>query len=148
MAIALALAALSAAWDSGPPSLDPPLTSADRSEGRERLIGAWLRESTQDGVRTQRILTLEADGDFREVARVVDPQGTSSDHAHQGTWLFDGANLKRKYTLIDGKPPSRLRVPFATFEITFDTRNEFTGVDHIHGNRIRYTRVAPETRLE
>jgi hypothetical protein len=64
-----------------------------------------------------------------------------TEFAHEGTWLFDGTNLKRKYTLMDGKPPSRLNVPFATFEITFASRNSFTGVDHIHGHRIEYRRL-------
>lgn len=148
MAIALAVSALMASWDSGPRSVDPPLSAPERADTRQRLIGAWLRESVHDGVRTRRLLTLEPGGEFREVARVVDAQGESSDHVHEGTWLFDGTNLKRKYTLLDGRPPSRLRLPFATFEISFDRRDEFSGVDHIHGNRIRYTRVGPNSSLD
>lgn len=111
------------------------------------LPGTWLREAQVGGVTTRRILTLDADHRFREEVRVTDAAGRSTDYAHEGTWLFDGTNLKRKYTLMNGRPPSRLNLPFATFEITFDSSREFRGVDHIRGNRIAYRKVAPDTRL-
>jgi hypothetical protein len=110
------------------------------------LHGTWLRELTEKGITSRRILVLQPDGVFHESVRIVDTGGAVTEQAHEGTWIYDGTNLKRKYTLMNGKSPSRLNLPFATFEIRFETRNEFTGVDHIHGNTIRYQRVAPETR--
>ena len=111
------------------------------------LPGTWLRETQAEGVTTRRLLTLEADHRFRESVRVIDATGRATDFVHEGTWLYDGTNLKRKYTLMNGKAPSRLNLPFATFQITFDSPREFRGVDHIRGNRIEYRRVAPDTAL-
>lgn len=112
------------------------------------LPGTWLRETRADGVATRRILTLGADHRFQELVRVTDADGHATDHVHEGTWLYDGTNLKRKYTLMNGQPPSRLNLPFATFQIAFDSPREFRGVDHIHGNTITYRRVADGTTLE
>ena len=111
------------------------------------LPGTWLRETQADGITTRRLLTLEPDHTFRESVRVIDATGRPTDFVHEGTWLYDGTNLKRKYTLMNGKPPSRLNLPFATFQITFDSPREFRGVDHIRGHRIEYRRVAPDTAL-
>ncbi len=109
------------------------------------MQGTGLREFKEAGIQSRRILRLESDGAFRETVRIIDPAGVATEHLHEGTWLYDGTNLKRKYTTIDGHPPSRLNPPFVTFAIEFESRNEFVGIDHIHGNRIRYARVSPET---
>ena len=42
--------------------------------------------------------------------------------------------------------PSRLKVPFATFEVDFQGRNDFVGVDHVHRIRVEYRRVAQDTK--
>ena len=121
--------------------------SADAGRDVEaQLHGTWLREVQEQGTRARRVLTLAPDGAFQESVRVVDARGQVTRHEHSGTWFFDGVNLKRKYQLVDGAPPSRLNLPFATFQIAFESRNEFVGTDHIHGNRIRYQRVAPDTQ--
>ena len=106
-----------------------------------RLNGTWEREYGSDGVRVRRILSLQARGAFREEVEIVDAKGRLTRQAHEGTWLYDGTNLKRKYTSMNGEPPSRLRVPFATFQVSFQSANEFTGVDHVRGHRIRYRRL-------
>ena len=111
------------------------------------LPGTWLREVETDGIATRRILTLESNHLFHEAVRVTDASGRSVEYAHEGTWLYDGVNLKRKYTLMNGRPPSRLNLPFATFQITFDSPREFRGVDHIRGHTIEYHLVAPGTQL-
>jgi len=111
------------------------------------LPGTWLREHSEKGMQVRRLLTLAPDGAFREAVRITDPRGQVTEFVHEGTWLFDGTNLKRKYTVMSGKPPSRLRAPFATFEIAFNSRNDFVGVDHVYSNRVHYWRVSPETRL-
>jgi hypothetical protein len=125
-----------------------PRPESPAPDVQQQLQGTWLREmSRQDGVKSRHLLVLEPDGAFREHVRVVDGRGAATEFEHAGTWLYDGTNLKRKYTVVNGQPPSRLNVPFVTFEIAFGSRNDFAGVDHIHGNRIAYRRVAPETRL-
>lgn len=100
----------------------------------DRLPGTWLREHVEQGVRSRRLLHLDPGGTFREQVRLVSAGGEASEHEHAGTWLYDGTNLKRKYTLMNGEPPSRLKLPFATFEIRFESRDEFVGTDHIHRN--------------
>jgi hypothetical protein len=118
------------------------------TDSQGELPGTWLREATEKGVTARHLLVLSPDGGFRETVRVVDGRGAATEYVHAGTWLYDGTNLKRKYTVVNGQPPSRLNgPPFATFEIAFASRNAFDGIDHIHGNRIAYRRVAPETAL-
>ncbi|MCG2591499.1 hypothetical protein LZ009_01725 [Ramlibacter sp. XY19] len=140
MPLALALLALAVLLSAG----DGPPTDA-----QGKLQGTWLRETREQGVTARHLLVLEPGGLFHETVRVVDGRGVATLFTHAGTWLYDGTNLKRRYTLVNGAPPSRLNgPPFATFEIAFASRNEFDGVDHIHGNRIAYRRVAPETELQ
>ena len=123
-----------------------PAGDGRSSDAQARLFGTWLRETQDQGVTARHLLVLEPGGRFHESVRVVDVRGAATQFSHAGTWLYDGTNLKRKYTLVNGEPPSRLNgPPFATFEIAFASRNEFDGVDHIHGNHIAYRRVAPET---
>ena len=131
------------------PGTGPEVTSATGYLGdpESLLPGTWLRESQVEGVTTRRILTLGADHRFREAVRVVDVTGRSADFVHEGTWFYDGTNLKRKYTSMNGQAPSRLNVPFATFQITFDSPRVFRGVDHVHGNKVEYNRVADDTQL-
>jgi hypothetical protein len=147
----LALAALLCGCEGpapdGPVAASAPAAPAENPEDTEqKLVGTWLREFKENGIASRRILVLQADRVFRESVRIVDAAGAVTEQSHEGTWIYDGTNLKRKYTLMNGKSPSRLNLPFATFAIRFETRNEFVGVDHIHGNRIRYQRVNPETR--
>ena len=138
--VVLALAGLLLACE-GPVQPQPP------QDVEQRLVGTWAREHDADGVHSRRLLALASDGTFQEMVRVTDPRGAATEYRHQGTWLYDGTNLKRKYTSVNGEPPSRLNVPFVTFQIEFRTRNEFVGIDHIHHNRVDYRRVQPETEL-
>ena len=84
---------------------EPPADSP-ADEVRLRLPGTWLREQDEGGVRVRRILVLEADGEFSEQVRIVDAGGAVTEQSHAGHWTFDGTNLKRKYSLMDGKAPS------------------------------------------
>lgn len=147
--LACAALFLLAACDGAPtaPASSDLLTPAGFAT-QERLYGAWLREHvSKNGVASRRLLLLDADGRFRETVRLTDTSGVVTEHVHAGTWLYDGTNLKRRYTLMNGSPPSRRRLPFATVQIAFETRNEFVGIDHIHQNQVRYRRVQPETEL-
>lgn len=146
------LALVLAGWESQSVDAGPPVTSPDRSpidmvDVADRLPGLWLREHDEDGVRTRRLLLLEHNGGFRERVKIFSTSGAVSHHEHAGTWLYDGTNLKRKYTLMNGRTPSRRNLPFATFELRFASRNEFVGIDHIHHNMVRYQRVPSETEL-
>jgi hypothetical protein len=124
---------------------DNPAAESPTEATQQRLVGTWLRDYEEDGNKIRRLLVLQADGHFAETARVVDASGASSLHTHEGGWVFDGTNLKRKYTLMDGKHPSAPTVPFATFEIHFESNREFTGIDHVHKRALRYQRVDAAT---
>lgn len=126
------------AVDAVPPRAAAAPQPAGTVDVAQWLSGTWLREHVEQGVRSRRLLHLEPDGTFREQVRLVSATGQASRHEHAGTWLYDGTNLKRKYTLMNGEPPSRLNLPFATFEIRFESRDEFIGTDHIHRNTVGY----------
>jgi hypothetical protein len=145
-AAALILGALWSALQGPLPGEGTAAGKPAQQETAELLQGTWVREYTADGVKVRRVLVLTPEGAFRESAWVTDPAGKVTQFEHEGTWLYDGTNLKRKYTSVNGKAPSRLRPPFATFEISFETRNEFVGIDHVHRNNIRYRRMAPDTQ--
>lgn len=115
--------------------------------GQQRLVGSWLREYNQEGARVRRLLVLEADGSFSETARVEQAGGAITEHLHSGNWTFDGTNLKRKYTSADGKPPSRLTLPYATFQIRFESNREFVGTDNLRQREVRYQRAASGASL-
>lgn len=108
---------------------------------QQRLVGSWQREYDQEGAHVKRLLELNADGHFTETARVVEPDGAVTEHLHTGEWIFDGTNLKRKYLSADGKPLSRLTLPYATFALKFDSNREFVGTDNIRKREVRYQRV-------
>jgi hypothetical protein len=147
IAALLALAALLATCEHAVPSPGPgPSAALAPDEVQQLLQGTWLREYGKDAVQARRVLELAADGSFRESVRATAASGAAIEHVHEGTWLYDGTNLKRKYTLMNGKPPSRLNLPFATFQIAFETRDEFVGTDHIRGHKIRYRRVTEGTQ--
>jgi hypothetical protein len=122
---------------------DPP-DDSPRHQIAERLVGTWLREYDEDGTRVRRVLVLRADGTFRELSVAALP-GMVAKNEHQGEWSFDGTNLKRRYILVNGEPPSRLRPPFATFELRFESRDEFVGVDNVHRRQVVYRRVGEGT---
>lgn len=124
---------------------EPTPSQAGREEIQEQLVGTWLREYEQDGARVRRILVLEPDGRFHEDSRNLGPVAAGERHRHEGRWLFDGTNLKRHYSLIDGKPTAAPTVPFAAFQIEFTGSHEFTGTDNVRHRRLSYQRVADGT---
>ena len=119
---------------------DNPPDDVPGDEVRQRLVGTWLREYEDGDTRVRRVLVLAQDGSFREASRLVGPAAPES-HSGAGDWVFDGTNLKRKYARIDGKPVSAPTMPFATFEISFKSRHEFAGVDHVRRLEVLYRRV-------
>ena len=128
----VALATLAGGCDSAPDAAE---------EVRGRLVGTWLREYEQDGTRLRRILVLEPDGRFRETSRSLGPKEIGSRHTHEGDWLYDGTNLKRRYTLMDGEPVSAPTMPFVALQIRFTGSHEFVGLDNVRRRELRYQRA-------
>lgn len=123
------------------------LAVAYADEAGDLLPGTWLREYSEEGFDVRRVLVIDRRGEFRELSHVVEPGGKQDDFVNEGTWQFDGAKLKRKYDVINGQSPSRLNTPLVVLPISFHTRNEFAGVDPVHGGHaIVYQRVAPGTQ--
>lgn len=123
------------------------LVDAGDEAVRERLVGHWLRDYDDGTLHIRRLLVLQADGQFRETVRAVDADGKASELANAGEWLFDGTNLKRRYTRLDSKTISAPIAPFATFELKFESSREFIGLDHVHKRSVRYQRVNDDTVL-
>jgi hypothetical protein len=132
----------------------------DVDDVQQRLLGSWLRDDVEDGAHVRRVLVLQPGGRFAETSKAIQvaqatqvtqvTEATQGDtvlaqHAHSGDWLFDGTNLKRRYTLIDGRQPSAPTFPYAAFEIRFESRNVFIGTDNIRKRQVRYQRVADGT---
>ncbi len=135
----IVLCALLAACD------DPPAESAAELV-QQRLAGTWLREYEEQGTQVRRILVLEPGGHFRENSSLVAPGAAArQDASGEGKWSFDGTNLKRRYTRINGRPTSHPFMPYATFELSFPSRLEFVGVDHVRHREVHYRRVPDGT---
>ena len=122
-----------------------PPDDSPAQQAQERLVGTWLREYKDDSASVRRVLVLAPDGSFREMASVSGTGIPLAEHVHLGAWHFDGTNLKRRYTQMDGKQPSAPIVPFATFEVRFQSRDEFIGVDNVHRRQVHYRRVGEGT---
>ncbi len=131
-------------WLSG---CEPSPAGASDDATRERLVGHWLRDYDEGTLRVRRLLVLQADGQFRESVRAVDASGQATTLENQGEWLFDGTNLKRRYKQLDGKAISAPFLPFATFEIRFESSRAFMGLDHVHKRSVHYQRVTDGTVL-
>jgi hypothetical protein len=134
------LAACILACACGSPPDDSP-----QQQTRDRLVGTWLREYQDHMTVVRRVLVLDADGRFSERVVAGGDGPRIAEHEHAGEWRFDGTNLKRRYTKMDGKQPAAPIVPFATLELRFASRDEFVGIDNVHGRQVRYRRVLEGT---
>jgi len=110
-----------------------------------QLMGTWLRDYEENGIRVRRVLVLAQDGHFSEMSTATQQDVIVARHDHAGEWHFDGTNLKRRYTRIDGNQPSAPMFPYAAIELRFESRNEFIGTDNVRQRQVRYQRVADGT---
>lgn len=107
---------------------------------QQKLVGSWLREYDQEGAHVRRLLVLGPDGQFTESAKVMLGDAVTT-HQHAGRWLYDGMNLKRHYTSFDGVQPSSPVLPYATFQVRFESSRELVGTDNVRRREVRYQRV-------
>lgn len=122
-----------------------PADDLQVQDTRQRLTGTWLREYQDGEVRVRRVLVLEPGGLFTEDVIALAPEGPRARNSHSGEWHYDGMNLKRRYTLIDGRKPSAPTFPYAAFQIAFESRHVFVGTDNVRGRQVRYERVSEGT---
>ena len=128
-----------------PPPVQMASVAQDADDVQQRLVGSWLRDDEERGAHVRRVLVLQPGGRFAETSKATQGDAVLVQHAHAGDWLFDGTNLKRRYTLIDGRQPSAPTFPYAAFELRFESRNVFIGTDNIRKRQVRYQRVADGT---
>ena len=124
----------------GAPEEDPHV-----QETRQRLAGTWLREYEDGEAKVRRVLVLAPDGLFTEQVVARAPGGAGLRNSHSGEWHYDGTNLKRRYTLIDGRKPAAPAFPYAAFQVAFESRHVFVGTDNIRRRQVRYERVGEGT---
>lgn len=108
---------------------------------RQRLIGRWLEELSDDGLQIRSIVTLDRDGTFIEVEKTLEASGSTKQETHAGDWSFDGINFKRKYTSLNGQPLSSARFGYATYAVKSFAKNEFVGVDNVRARETRFNRT-------
>jgi hypothetical protein len=113
----------------------------DEAQVSAFLVGTWSRHYLEGELSIDKTLRLDSNGEFIETVSITTPKSSHEMHEHSGTWLYDGTNIKRNYVLMDSKPPSRLNLPFVTFEVKIESKNEFIGIDHIHHHEIHYQRL-------
>ena len=123
-----------------------PPDDSHAKEVQLKLMGTWLRDYEENGTRVRRVLVLAPDGRFSEMSKATQHDAIMAQHEHSGEWHFDGTNLKRRYTSIDGRQPSAPKFPYAAFEVRFESRNEFIGTDNVRQRQVRYQRVADDTQ--
>lgn len=107
---------------------------------KARLVGTWISESKEHGGVAQRALTLQADGRVKEVVRIIAPNGASDLNSRDGEWFFDGVNLKRKYTYVDGRPLTNAHFIYETHELKSVTASELVAGSNVGRGELRFKR--------
>ena len=107
---------------------------------KARLAGTWYAESTEHGSSVRRVLTFEEDGRVKETVRVMAPNGATKFESRNGEWFFDGVNLKRKYTYVDGKPLTNANFIYETYELKSVTESELVAASSVGRGEVRLKR--------
>jgi hypothetical protein len=107
---------------------------------KARLVGSWVVESDEHGGTARRVLTLQPDGHVKEIVRLVAPSGASATESREGEWFFDGVNLKRKYTYVDGKPLTNAHFIYETHELKSVTASELVASSSVGRGEVRLKR--------
>ena len=107
---------------------------------KARLVGTWVAESREHGGMARRELTLQDDGRLKETVRIIAPSGASDSHSRAGEWFFDGVNLKRKYTYVDGEPLTNAHFIYETHELKSVTPSELVAGSNVGRGELRFKR--------
>lgn len=83
---------------------------------------------------------------MKETVHLVAPSGASNTELREGEWFFDGANLKRKYTYVDGKPLTNAHFIYETHELKSVTSSELVASSSVGRGELRLKRDAAEGR--
>ncbi|HVE53809.1 MAG TPA: hypothetical protein VNB23_10560 [Ramlibacter sp.] len=99
-----------------------------------------MREAPEHGGMARRALRLQADGRVHETIRTVAPNGAAATESREGEWFFDGVNLKRKYTAVDGKLFTNADFIYETHELKSVTATEFVAASNVGAGEVRFRR--------
>lgn len=113
---------------------------------RQRLVGTWLNDTDEAGVKTRTVIDVAEDGGFHEFEKIVESDGSSKQVSYAGDWSFDGTNFKRKYTSKDGQPLPRSQVGYATYAVNMSRDDEFLGVDNVQQKTVKFSRTGAGMR--
>ena len=119
------------------------LAACEDSQTRDvkaRLVGTWVAESQEHGGVAQRVLTFEAGGRVKESVRTIAPNGASDLKSREGEWFFDGVNLKRRYTYVDGRPLTNAHFVYETHELKSVTASELVAESNVGRGALRFKR--------
>lgn len=118
---------------------DSSLKPAD--DIRQRLVGRWLEELSADGNQIRSIVTLDQNGQFLELEKVLDASGSTKQETHAGEWSFDGVNFKRKYTSLNGQSLTNAQFGYATYAVKSFEKDVFIGLDNVRKRETRFSRT-------
>ncbi len=118
---------------------DSSLKPAD--DIRQRLVGRWLEEVSADGNQVRSIVTLDQNGQFLELEKVLDASGLIKQETHAGEWSFDGVNFKRKYTSLNGQSLTNAQFGYATYAVKPFEKDVFVGLDNVRKRETRFSRT-------
>lgn len=125
------------------------LTACEDPQVRDvkaRLVGTWVAESMEHGGVARRVLTLEASGHAKETVRITASGGASASESREGEWSFDGVNLKRRYTHVDGKPLTNAHFIYQTHELKSVTDTELVASSNVGRGEMRLRRKESAAR--
>jgi hypothetical protein len=109
-------------------------------EVKGRLVGTWVGESQEHGGIARRTLTLQSNGEVTETVRLVASGGASEGQSRRGEWSYDGVNLKRRYTFVDGKPLTNAHFIYETHELKSVTASELVASSNVGRGHVRLRR--------
>lgn len=113
---------------------------AGTQQTKARLVGTWTSESSSQAGVTRRTLSLQADGRVKDTVHITAPTGVSATEIREGEWFFDGVNLKRKYTYIDGKPLTNAHFIYETQELKSITDSELVASSNVGRGTLKLER--------
>lgn len=109
---------------------------------REKLVGTWTEEYSEEHGPVIGTVVLYPDGKFEEtvLSRAGQKNAGQGGGRSAGEWSFDGMNLKRKYTSMDGQPLLNASFRYVTYAVK-DLRDDgFVGVDNVAGKEAKFRR--------
>ncbi|MEJ8850961.1 hypothetical protein [Variovorax rhizosphaerae] len=118
-----------------------PSRPAAIANARAQLVGTWLSESDEGGIRTRTVIALAGSGEFDEFEKTDDGKGSIREMQTGGEWSFDGTNLQRKYTRKQRQALPLNHFASTSYAIHWKGADSFFGVDTLWHRTISFSRA-------